>query len=84
MSCWHAETDGWAVTTFHRQCDGKGPTVTIIKVSNYIFGGYTDVSWSGPSKYHSLERENRKVYKLTVIERVVLFSSLTYFVKTLV
>ena len=50
VRCWHAKTDGWAASTFHRQCDNKGPTVTIIKVNNYIFGGYTDVSWS--SKYH--------------------------------
>ena len=57
MRCWHAKTDGWAASTFHRQCDAKGPTVTIIKVNNYIFGGYTDVSWSSPSEYHSLERE---------------------------
>ena len=47
MKCWHAETDGWAASTFHSKCDGRGPTVTIIKVNDDIFGGYTDVSWSG-------------------------------------
>ena len=45
--CWHAKTDGWAASTFHSNCDGRGPTVTIIKVNDSIFGGYTDVSWSG-------------------------------------
>ena len=49
VKCWHAKTDGWAASTFHSNCDGRGPTVTIIKVKDYIFGGYTDVSWS--SKY---------------------------------
>ena len=49
MRCWRAKTDGWAASTFHSKCDGKGPTVTIIKVGSYIFGGYTGVSWS--SKY---------------------------------
>ena len=49
MKCWHAKTDGWAAYTFHSNCDRKGPTVTMIQVGNYIFGGYTDVSWS--SKY---------------------------------
>ena len=49
MKCWHAKTDGWAASTFHSNCDGRGPTVTIINVNDYIFGGYTDVSWS--SKY---------------------------------
>ena len=49
MRCWHAKTDGWEASTFHSNCDGKGPTVTIIQVGNYTFGGYTDVSWF--SKY---------------------------------
>ena len=47
VKCWHAKTDGWAASTFHSNCDGKGPTVTIIQVGSYIFGGYTDVSWFG-------------------------------------
>ena len=51
VRCWRAKTDGWAASTFHSNCDGKGPTVTIIKVGSYIFGGYTDMSWSSPSKY---------------------------------
>jgi len=43
--CWHAKTDGWDASIFHSNCDGKGPTVTIVKVGQYIFGGYTDTSW---------------------------------------
>ena len=43
--CWHAKTDGWDASAFHSNCDGKGPTVTIIKVGQYIFGGYTYTSW---------------------------------------
>ncbi|XP_068717229.1 otolin-1-like [Montipora capricornis] len=46
VRCWRAKTDGWYAFNFHRNCDAKGPTVTIIKVGSYIFGGYTDVSWS--------------------------------------
>ena len=49
VRCWHAKTDGSAASTFHNNCDGKGPTVTIIKSGSYIFGGYTDLSWQ--SKY---------------------------------
>ena len=45
VRCWHAKTDGWAALTFHSNCDGKGPTVTIVQVGSYIFGGYTDKSW---------------------------------------
>ena len=54
MKCWHAKTDGWNSSTFHSNCDGKGPTVTIIEVNKYIFGGYIDKSWTNyqldPSK----------------------------------
>ncbi|XP_066016622.1 uncharacterized protein [Pocillopora verrucosa] len=57
VRCWHAETDGWAASTFHSNCDGRGPTVTIIKVNSYIFGGYTDVSWtSSPCAYSSANK----------------------------
>ena len=34
--CWRASVDGWAASTFHSQCDGKGPTVTIVRVGRYI------------------------------------------------
>ena len=50
VRCWHAKTDGWAASTFHSKCDGKGPTVTIVQVANHVFGGYTDKSWGG--MYH--------------------------------
>ena len=44
--CYQATVNGWSSYTFHSNCDGKGPTVTIIRVGKYIFGGYTSVSWS--------------------------------------
>ena len=50
VPCWLARTDGSGASTFHNNCDGKGPTVTIIRAGQYIFGAYTDVSWR--SKYH--------------------------------
>ena len=50
VRCWHAKRDGWAASTFHSNCGGKGPTITIVQVVSYIFGGYTDKSWGG--MYH--------------------------------
>ncbi|XP_078382147.1 uncharacterized protein LOC144664802 isoform X2 [Oculina patagonica] len=44
--CWRASEDGWAAATFHTNCDDKGPTVTIVRVNNYIFGGYTNIPWT--------------------------------------
>ena len=38
---------GWQGHEFHTACDGKGPTVTIIRVKENIFGGFIDKSWGG-------------------------------------
>ncbi|XP_068688053.1 uncharacterized protein [Montipora foliosa] len=51
--CWHAPSQDWSSSTFHSLCDAKGPTVTIIRVNNFIFGGYTDKSWDSSSGYIS-------------------------------
>ncbi|XP_028405398.1 uncharacterized protein LOC114527885 isoform X2 [Dendronephthya gigantea] len=43
--CYRASEDGWLSNVFHLQCGGIGKTVTLVKVQNYIFGGYSDQSW---------------------------------------
>ena len=45
LLCHRASTHGWDVSIFHSRCDGKHHTVTIIKVGDYVFGGYTDIPW---------------------------------------
>ena len=67
IKCWHAKTDGWAASTFHSNCDGRGPTVTIIKVNDYIFGGYTDVSWSGGRHIKFFKRGEDKFIRSTIV-----------------
>ena len=59
--CWRATRDGWAAKTFHSNCDYKNRTVTLVKVGQYIFGGYATASWEGKSSqlYISLEREHQ-------------------------
>jgi hypothetical protein len=53
--CWRATRDGWASTTFHARCDGKVPTLTIVKVvknaKKMIFGGYATATWAGNGTY---------------------------------
>ena len=44
---YRASRDGWHSSRFHALCDYKGPTVTVVKSGNYIFGGYTEQSWDG-------------------------------------
>jgi hypothetical protein len=42
-----ASRDGFEARTFHRQCDGRGPTVTLVRTdTGHVFGGYTAVPWS--------------------------------------
>lgn len=43
--CYRASYHGWATSIFHRNCDGKRDTVTIIRKDQYVFGGYTDIPW---------------------------------------
>ena len=43
--CYRASSHGWAASTFHSRCNGKPHTVTIIRKSQYVFGGYTDIAW---------------------------------------
>ncbi len=44
-----ATRDGFRAEDFHRCCDNKGPTITVIqsKNDNYLFGGYAEISWTG-------------------------------------
>jgi hypothetical protein len=40
--------DGFTAYAFHKNCDNKGPTITVIVSQAYgkIFGGYTEASWN--------------------------------------
>ena len=39
-----ASRDGFAASTFHFQCDNKGPRVAVVKSGENIFGGFTEKS----------------------------------------
>ena len=45
--CYRASVNGWSIQQFHQHCDDKEGTVVLVKVDNYIFGGYTDQTWQG-------------------------------------
>ena len=43
---WQGTTDGYAASTFHTKCNGKGPTLTVIQSDKgNVFGGYTSEQW---------------------------------------
>ena len=58
--CWRATSHGWEANTFHKNCDGIKPTLTLVKVvkngKNFTFGGYATRPWGEPgigiSEYH--------------------------------
>jgi len=49
--CYRATYHGWSGRTFHSRCNNMGPTVSFIRVGEYIFGGYTDRNWHSGSSY---------------------------------
>ena len=49
-------TDGVSTITFHKKCDNKGPTLTLVKtVDGHIFGGYNPRSWISESMYNECD-----------------------------
>ncbi|XP_022784375.1 BTB/POZ domain-containing protein KCTD21-like isoform X2 [Stylophora pistillata] len=46
-----ASQDGFRAKTFHSKCDSKGPTPTIVQSGDYVFGGFTEESWSSQGGY---------------------------------
>ena len=56
-----ASRDGYKAEDFHRKCDGKNFTVTIIETTNgRIFGGFTDAQWNNILKSDYIRKVNYK------------------------
>lgn len=52
IKLYKASTNGFGGSNFHTFCDNKGPTLSIIKTTgNYIFGGFTNISWDLSNQY---------------------------------
>ncbi|PKC68234.1 hypothetical protein RhiirA1_534326 [Rhizophagus irregularis] len=45
--------DGFDTSTFHKRCDNKGPTVTIVRVkdTNEILGGFNPHNWNSVTSF---------------------------------
>ncbi|KAF2075728.1 hypothetical protein CYY_002971 [Polysphondylium violaceum] len=44
---YRASNNGFSTQSFHSACDGKGPTITVIKTTDgCVFGGYNSQSWN--------------------------------------
>jgi hypothetical protein len=65
--------DGYTPQAFHKKCDGKNNTLTIIHSShNAIFGGFIDKPWNQSEAY--LVTENAWLYSLTQKQKYTLKS----------
>ena len=64
---------GFTAAKFHNLCDGKGPTLSLIKtVAGHTFGGYARVNWDSNSNckadYHSFVFTVDKKIKYPIVE----------------
>jgi len=49
---WKGTVHGFGASIFHKNCDDKGRTVTVVlSERDYIFGGYTSKPWSSSTGY---------------------------------
>ena len=61
---WKGSRDGFTASKFHSNCDGKGPTLTVVQSTDgVIFGGFTSYSWCGDGNYH--EDKTAFIYSIT-------------------
>lgn len=48
--------DGYGAADFHSKCDERPNTITIIETTKgFIFGGYTQASWSSTNKGYKFD-----------------------------
>ncbi len=59
--------DGFGVKDFHSRCDGHSNTLTVLKAkgSEFIFGGFTTVSWEASSSGLWKSDPNAFIFSLT-------------------
>ena len=66
------DMDGFEVETFHNKCDNKGATLCIIKNEyDYIFGGYTSLSWNNPINSEYKHDKHAFLYNYYPIYKII-------------
>ncbi|CAG8511975.1 7679_t:CDS:2 [Ambispora leptoticha] len=81
--------DGFSPSIFHRFCDGKGPTITVIKIANSekLIGGYCPFSWQSKGGYQYTTESfifqlHEQTCKNGILSRVVDPTKAVYFWQT--
>ncbi|XP_022800570.1 uncharacterized protein LOC111338360 [Stylophora pistillata] len=64
IRCYHAKSDGCNAQAFHSRCDNKGPTVTLVRVREIVFGGFLDQNWGGPNGIRSISSDSAFLFNI--------------------
>jgi len=48
---YRSSRDGWLSDDFHRLCNCKGPTLTVVRAGANIFGGFNPLCWQSRNTY---------------------------------
>ena len=68
---YQASRDGFCSEDFHKRCDGKKNTVTLIKDTNdRIFGGFTDAEWDKSNTY----KEGNKGFIFSINDKKIYYN----------
>ena len=60
-----ASENGWDVVDFHKYCDGKGPTLSLLRCKDaYLAAGFTSKSWQSTDGTN-VEDSSAMVFALT-------------------
>jgi len=63
-------------STFHKNCDGKENTVTIVKEKEFVFGGYTDLPWESTNNKEYGSTSKAFIFSLHNNEKLAPFKSM--------
>lgn len=67
--------DGGSCIDFHKHCDGKKNTLTIVTDSHgHIFGGFTDIPWDSPEKVEWNYSHTMKSFLFQLYPEVIKFA----------
>lgn len=69
---YRASQDGWSAAGFHRCCDDKGSTVTLIRSADNgsIFGGYLEAPWCSPKGEDAWIRSPASLFTLVNVHNI--------------
>ena len=66
--------DGDSSTTFHNKCNGKGPTITFVKITNgRRIGGFTMIPWASTGGYRA--DKDAFIFSLDTYQKFVQFKN---------